>query len=298
MQTNGPSFIPKVALTVGRVIHQPFEVPMEMTKGALAEAGVAHAFIGDLNKAASTAVENLQPRGPAKLLSKLFGRVDASIVQSTDQAKKATETFWVPFSNGAHQVGTAVSNPFALAYAKGAGYTLPEKPEDLQKLLDVDLIHAGDAETTKFHGATFPTPAPADDGGGDSGKTGDGGDTGDAGKTGDGGDTGKTGDGGDTGDPGKTDDGGGDAGGDDTKSGETGVTDPAATPGTSPTPEGVQSVIPTDVPVETPAATPTETPVETPAENPAATETPAATPTETPAAVDPPAVETPAQPTS
>jgi hypothetical protein len=161
MQMQGPGFIPKAVLTTGRVLHQPFEVPTEMTKSALLQGGVSHALIGEANRVAAKAVEDLQPRGPAKLLSKLFGRVDQSLTQSAEQAKLATEVFWVPFSNGAHQVGHAVSNPFSMFYAKRAGFEAPADPGELQAMLA--QITDPDPESTKFPGFNWPTPAPAEE---------------------------------------------------------------------------------------------------------------------------------------
>jgi hypothetical protein len=302
----GPSFVPKAVLTTGRVLHQPFEVPTEMTKSALLQGGVIHAAVGAANKAASDAVAALEPRGPAKLLAKLFGKVDGSLVHSAGQAKLATEVFWVPFSNGAHQVGHAVANPFSMFYAKRAGFEIPEDPAATQALLA--SITDPDPESTKFPGFKWPAPAPADDGAGDGTKTGDGG--GDAGgdgtKTGDGGDGTKTGDGGDGGDGTKTGDGGGDgagdgdgtksgdgggdAGGDGTKT-ETAATDTAATDtaatntaatdtaatdtaatdtaATTTTPEGTRVVAPTPEPVATDAVDPTAAAGTAPVETPA-----------------------------
>lgn len=244
MQLDGPKFVPKAVLTAGRLAHQPFEVPTEMTKSALLQGGVVHSAVGAINKTAIDALKELKPRGfVGTMLEKLSGKVDGALVHSAGQAKKATEVFWVPFSNGSHQIGDAVSNPFALFYAKRAGFEIPEDPAALQQLLALDIVHAGDKDTTKLHGLTFPTPPPpaeeppkeepkpdpkpGEGEGGDT-KTGEGGDT----KTGEGGDTktgegeggetktgeSKTGEGGDTGGAG----GGEGEGGGDTKTGEGG----------------------------------------------------------------------------
>lgn len=163
MQLDGPKFVPKAVLTAGRIAHQPFEVPTEMTKSALLQGGTIHAAVGSINKAAADAVAALEPRGPAKLLDKLFGKVDGSLVHSAGQAKKATEVFWVPFSNGAHQVGHAVSNPFSLFYAKRAGFEIPEDPAALQAML-AGITNPSEApdgdQSTKFPGFKFPVPPP------------------------------------------------------------------------------------------------------------------------------------------
>jgi hypothetical protein len=217
------SFVPKAVLVAGRVAHQPFEVPEEMTKSALLQGGVTHAFVGSANKAMSDAFTALEPRGPAKLIGKLFGKIDSSVVGSAAQAQKATDIFWVPFSNGAHQVGHAVSNPFSLFYAKRAGFEIPTDAAEAQKLLAgiTDPVE-GSTKFTWFK--NFPAPAPKEEPAPDPGKTGDG--TGGDAKTGDGtGGDAKTGDG--TGGDAKTGDGtGGDAktgdgsGGDQTKTGD------------------------------------------------------------------------------
>ncbi|MCW2920385.1 MAG: hypothetical protein JWL76_259 [Thermoleophilia bacterium] len=223
MQLDGPKFVPKAVLTAGRLAHQPFEVPTEMTKSALVQGGAIHAAVGGINKAAADAVAALEPRGPAKLLEKLFGKVDGSLVHSAGQAKQATEVFWVPFSNGAHEIGHAVSNPFSLFYAKRAGFEIPEDPAEMQAMLKgiTNPSEAPDGDqSTKFPGFKFPVPPPpaeepkpdpkpGEGEGGDT-KTGEGGDTktgeGEGGETktgesktgeGEGGDT-TTGEGGDT----------------------------------------------------------------------------------------------------
>ena len=41
MQLGGPKFIPKAVLTAGRLAHQPFEVPAEMTQSALIQVSKA-----------------------------------------------------------------------------------------------------------------------------------------------------------------------------------------------------------------------------------------------------------------
>lgn len=158
----GPSFIPKAALTTGRVLHQPFEVPTEMTKSALLQGGAIHSAVGAFNKTASEAVQALEPRGPAKFLEKLFGKVDSSLVGSAAQAQKATEVFWVPFSNGTHEVGHSVSNPFSMFYAKRAGFDIPSDPAEAQKLLQ--SITDPDPKSTKFPGFTWPAPPPPAEG--------------------------------------------------------------------------------------------------------------------------------------
>jgi hypothetical protein len=195
MQLDGPTFIPKAALTAGRVLHQPFEVPTEMTKSALLQGGVTHDALGAVNKAAADAVAQLEPRGPAKLLEKLFGKVDGALVHSAGQAQRATEVFWVPFSSGAREVGHSVSNPFALFYAKRAGFDIPAEPADMQAMLA--KITNPDPNSTKFPGLTWPAPGAAADPGG----TDPGGETGgtDPGGTDPGADPGGTDPGGDTG---------------------------------------------------------------------------------------------------
>jgi hypothetical protein len=217
------SFVPKAVLVAGRVAHQPFEVPEEMTKSALLQGGVTHAVLGEANKAASDAFTALEPRGPAKLIGKLFGKIDSSVVGSAAQAQKATDVFWVPFSNGAHQVGHAVSNPFSLFYAKRSGFEIPTDAAEAQKLLAgiTDPVEGSTKFTWFGH---FPAPAPKEEPAPDPSKTPD--PDPDPSKTpdpdpsktpdGTGGDT-KTGDGsGDAGGDTKTGDGSGDAGGDTT----------------------------------------------------------------------------------
>ncbi len=271
MQLDGPGFIPKAVLTAGRVAHQPFEIPTEMTKSALTQSGVTHAAVGAINKAAADAVEQLEPRGPAKLLGRLFGKVDGALVHSAGQAQKATEVFWVPFSNGAHQVGHAVANPFSLFYAKRAGFEIPAEPDAAQALLA--SITDPNPESTKFPWFnSWPAPAAGGDGSGDTAPPtgGDGGDTppptgGDGGDTppptggdggggdptgGDGGGdpTGGDGGGGDTPPPTEGDGGGTppptDGGGDAEAAATGGVADPAATPEASAVPEGARAIVP------------------------------------------------------
>ena len=130
-----PPIIAKASLVTARAIDKGFAVPMSMTNGALAVAGSSHSALGAINAAAAEGYHALVPRGPAKLLEKLFAKVDQSIVGSAAQAKQATTVFWAPFSEASIKTGSAVSNPFALFYADRAGFTLPDDPAAAQALL-------------------------------------------------------------------------------------------------------------------------------------------------------------------
>ena len=194
-QPVGPSFIAKAALTTGRALHQPFEIPTEFAASSYVIGGVTHQLVGDLNAAARSSFDALQPRGPAKLFARLFDRVDGALESSTNQAMKATNLFWKPFAEGSHQIGFAVANPFAAAYASRVGFATPEDPAEAAAMLAklVDPIEG----STKFPGFLWPMPK-ADDGAGDAGggtKTPDGSETPETPKTPDGSETPKAPDG-------------------------------------------------------------------------------------------------------
>jgi len=152
MDPVAPKFNAKAMLVAGRVVHEPFETPMKMTQSALVVSGVTHNLLGAVNESFIKSFEALGARGPAKLATSLLGRVSATIPASTDQAKKATEVFWTPFSNSMHDVGFSMSNPFAAFYAQRAGFPAPGSSEELQQTLK-DII---DSPT----GERWPAPPP------------------------------------------------------------------------------------------------------------------------------------------
>jgi hypothetical protein len=155
-----PPVIAKVALTAGRALHQPFEVPTELSKAAFAHGEASHNLIGSVNAATAAAVETLSPRGPAKLLSRLFEKVDTSLSSSAQQAFRAQDLIWKPLSEGSIQVGHAVSNPFAHFYATKSGFTLPTDPDALGA--ELAKITNPNADSTKWPGWTWPQPAAAE----------------------------------------------------------------------------------------------------------------------------------------
>ena len=154
MQLDGPTFIPKAVLTTGRVLHQPFEIPTEMTKSALLQGGTAHAAVGALNKAAADAVEALQPRGPAKWLLPIFAKVDAATTKSDAIAQRNKAVFWDPFSQGVEGVGRAIASPGTYWYLRKAGVEQPTQ-DMIKAVLNMPLF-------------SFPSAPPAADGGGDA----------------------------------------------------------------------------------------------------------------------------------
>lgn len=141
-----PGIIPKVALVTARVADKPFHVPDLMTKGALTEGAAAHIVVAQTNAAVRQGVDALQPRGPAKLLTKLFDKVDASVAKSAGKAETNTKVFWGPLSESSKAMGQTIANPGAYFYAKKAGFPEPSSLELLAQLV---------------HSKGFPTPPPA-----------------------------------------------------------------------------------------------------------------------------------------
>jgi hypothetical protein len=154
-------------------------VPHEMTNSALVVGSTSHDFVGNVNALSKTTFESLGPRGPLKLFSKLFDRVDAGVAKSAERAHNSTSTFWIPFSEGVEKTGSAFSNPFAAFYGKHAGFTLPDDAEAAQKMLQ-DIKHPDPYVRWPTAEATpepEPTPTPAPDPAPTPVPPGDGGDT-------------------------------------------------------------------------------------------------------------------------
>ncbi|MCW2950216.1 MAG: hypothetical protein JWN41_1229 [Thermoleophilia bacterium] len=131
-----PNIIAKASLVTARAIDSGAEIPQHMTNSAHTFGAQSTNLVGAVNQTLKASYVGLKPRGPAAWLTKLFDRVDAGIPGSVNDAKRATVTFWDPFSKAAIQTGSAFSNPFALFYANRAGFHLPDDAAEAAKLLD------------------------------------------------------------------------------------------------------------------------------------------------------------------
>lgn len=157
-----PGLLPKAALTAARVAHKPAHIPEKMTNSALMTGGATHHFLAGANAAAKDAVAALDPRGPAKLLTNVFEKVDATGAASAAKAAASTQVLWKPLSVASEQLGQALVNPLAHIYAKSAGFEDPTSQ---------DLL----AALTHSKGWPVPPPPKEGDGGTEQPKAPDGG---------------------------------------------------------------------------------------------------------------------------
>ncbi|MCW2974342.1 MAG: Dehydrogenase [Thermoleophilia bacterium] len=130
-----PPILAKASLVTARVIDKAADTPHAMTNAALAMGSTTHSVIGATNQIFAENFARLEPKGPAKLVSRLLEKIDSSVVSSAMKGQRSAEVFWVPFSDGVTQTGAAVANPFTLIYANKAGYTLPEDATEATALL-------------------------------------------------------------------------------------------------------------------------------------------------------------------
>lgn len=160
---SGVGIVPKVALTTARIAHKPFEVPTQLTNSALVTAGATYNFIGKSTQAARESYEALQPRGPAKLMLKLFDTADAATAKSIGRADTNTKVLWKPLSESSEQVGQAVVTPLAAFYAGKAGFPEPSNPDLIRELLHTKgypkPAAAADPGTTPQQPTGTPDPA-------------------------------------------------------------------------------------------------------------------------------------------
>lgn len=147
---SGPGFLSKAALTTARIAYKPAEIPTHMTVSAATVGETTHKLIGTTNAAIKESYDALQPKGPMKLLDKVFDRVDKSLGTSAGKAQRNVQVFWAPMSQGAAQVGQAVVSPLVYRYAKSAGFPDPGDP----KLIN-DLLH-----TKGYPGPSAEGPPP------------------------------------------------------------------------------------------------------------------------------------------
>jgi hypothetical protein len=105
-----------------------------MTNSALLVGGAAHHLVAQTNGALNDVVTALQPRGPAKLLLKWFGKVDAATGASIAKSDVNTNLVWKPLSEGAEIIGQAMVNPLVSVYAKRAGFPDPTDQNELSRI--------------------------------------------------------------------------------------------------------------------------------------------------------------------
>ena len=147
----GPGAVPKVGLTLSRLIHKPFDIPMELTTSSYAVGKAGNDTVQALVGTVGQAYVGLQPRGPAKWLVPVFAKTLQATQHSQQIADRNTKVFWQPLSEGSEKVGMAISGPGAYYYAKKAGFPEPSDPKILSALI---------------HSKGYPMPAPPQEGGG------------------------------------------------------------------------------------------------------------------------------------
>jgi hypothetical protein len=172
MVATGPGFLPKTALVASRVVYYPFTVPKKLNDSATLVGGTLNAVVGNTAQTMGAAYEALQPRGPAKWLMPLFGKVAQAAGHSQEIATRNKTVFWDPFSDGAEGIGRAVAGPGAYWYLKKAGVEQPTS-DMIKGVLNMGLFkfpEAGPAPAPSSGGngspspQSEPAPGPAPDG--------------------------------------------------------------------------------------------------------------------------------------
>ena len=217
MAGNVPGILPKTALVGSRVIYAPFKFPQKFTDAGTNMGTAINGAVGGVAASMGAAWEALQPRGPAKWFSPMFGKVAEAAQQSEKIGQRTNAIFWSPFSQGMEGVGRALAGPGAALYLSKAGM---EPTEDAIKgVLNMKLFQFPGGDGGGAPAPSEPPPVeapPTPDGGADTGGAGDGG----AGGTGGAGDGGASSGG--AGDGGASSGGAGDGGADDAGSGGSG----------------------------------------------------------------------------
>lgn len=130
-----PGFIAKAGLTAGRIAVKPFDVPMDMTVASRKVGNALNSTVAATNAAVGTAYMGLEPKGPAKLLGKVFERVNNATQTSEAKADRNTKVVWVPLSEGSSKIGDAIAGPLATHYLKKVGAPDPTNPQMIHELL-------------------------------------------------------------------------------------------------------------------------------------------------------------------
>ncbi|MCW2950215.1 MAG: hypothetical protein JWN41_1228 [Thermoleophilia bacterium] len=163
MVANGPGFLPKTALVASRIVYYPFTIPQKLNDSATLTGGVLNAVVGTTADTMGKAYEALQPRGPAKWLTPLFGKVAGAAAHSQEIATRNKTVFWDPFSQGAEGIGRAIAGPGAYWYLKKAGMEQPTE-DAIKGVLNMGLFkfpEAGPAPAPDGPPAPAPDQGPA-----------------------------------------------------------------------------------------------------------------------------------------
>jgi hypothetical protein len=163
MAGNGPGFISKTALVGSRAVYYPFTIPKQLTDSADHVGQASETLIGGINAAVGNAYASLDPKGPAKWLLPLFGKIDTAVANSTGIRERNKTVFWTPLSEGFEGIGRAIGGPGAAYYLHKLGVDQPTK-DQIQGLLQDKLFH--------FPADPGEIPAPKWNTGGDGGGSG------------------------------------------------------------------------------------------------------------------------------
>lgn len=125
MAGTGPGILPKTALVASRAIYYPFSIPEKWTESMNNTGQALNTMAKNLNGSIGSAYMSLEPRGPAKWLAPLFGKVDQATDKSAAIGKRNYDVFWKPMSHGIAEVGSVIASPGAYWYLKKAGMEQP-----------------------------------------------------------------------------------------------------------------------------------------------------------------------------
>lgn len=158
MAGSTPGILPKAALVGSRAIYYPFTIPQKFTDATTLVGSVGNGTVKSINATLGNAFMALQPRGPAKLLGKLFERIDAATTRSEAIAQRNKTVFWDPFSQGTETVGRAIASPGAYWYLHKAGMEQPTQ-DAIKGLLNLGFFAFPSAPTPPAEQESVPVDA-------------------------------------------------------------------------------------------------------------------------------------------
>lgn len=125
MVANSPGFLPKTAVVASRAVFYPFSIPSKLNESATKTGAELNQMVRGINASIGNAYGALEPRGPAKWLMPLFGKINAATDHSDKIAARNKAVFWDPFSEGVAGVGQAIAGPGAYWYLRKSGMEEP-----------------------------------------------------------------------------------------------------------------------------------------------------------------------------
>ncbi|MCW2974345.1 MAG: hypothetical protein JWN72_2618 [Thermoleophilia bacterium] len=166
MVATGPGFLPKTALVASRIAYYPFTVPQKMNDSATLVGASLNGAVAGINASIGSAYAALEPKGIAKWILPIFGKVQEATDHSTAIAARNKTVFWDPVSQGFEGIGRAVAGPGAYWYLKKAGMEAPTT-DAIKAVLNMGLFKFPDGGGGEAPAPSqTPAPEPTGDAGG------------------------------------------------------------------------------------------------------------------------------------